>query len=183
MMSGFAVMAQDAPVAPADAGKDAKGDAGRGRAEQMRAMAIEQLRETEPAKFEELKKLKQDNPEEFQKQVEEIKNKMKEKFDKEREDFKVLVDKYRETKTDEALAAVKTKMQEYAQKRIEMQKKQIAEMEKKLAEAKARIAETEKDMQAKIDERLKTIIDGKAPGNDGKDKKDGKDEKKDEKAE
>jgi len=73
-------------------------------------------------------------------------------------------------------------MQEYAQKRIESQKKRLAEMEKKLEEAKTKLAEEEKNIQAKIDERLKQIAEGNEP-RDKKGDKDAKPEKQEQKAE
>ena len=88
----------------------------------------------------------------------EVSEKMKEKNQKEREEMKVLVDKYRETKSDADKAAVRAKVEEYMNKRIEMQKRRVEETEKRLAQEKANVADEEKNIQSKIDERLNQIL-------------------------
>jgi organic radical activating enzyme len=167
LLSGvFVLSAQDDSKQAPNRNNPALGRGGNpGRAMQM---VTEYLRENDPKKFEELKKLRQENPEEFKKQVAELTEKMKEKFQKEREEFKALVEKYRETKSDADKAALKGKLEEMMNKGIEMQKRRVEEMEKNLAQMKSKIADEEKNMQAKLDERLAQILSGKEGRNEKK---------------
>ena len=152
----FVLSAADAPKPPA--GGDAPPQARRMNPEMGLQMAVEYLRQSDPKKFEEMQRLRQENPEEFKKQMAEVSEKMKEKNQKEREEMKVLVDKYRETKSDADKAAVRAKVEEYMNKRIEMQKRRVEETEKRLAQEKANVADEEKNIQSKIDERLNQIL-------------------------
>jgi ATP-dependent Clp protease ATP-binding subunit ClpA len=155
----FALSAQDAPKPPSGVGGPS---VGRGMNPEMGTqMGSEYLRQNDPKKFEEMQKLRQENPEEFKKQMAELSEKMKEKNQKEREEFKALADKYRETKSDVDKAAVRAKLEEYMKKRVEMQKRRVDEMEKNLAQAKANLADEEKSIQSKIDERLNQILSNK----------------------
>lgn len=131
-------------------------------------MASEYLRQSDPKKFEEMQKLRQENPEEFKKQMVDLSVKMREKNQKEREEMKALTDKYCETKSDIDKAALKAKLEEYMNKRIEMQKRRIDEMEKNLAISKSKIADEEKNMQSKLEERLKDILANKDGKKDDK---------------
>jgi len=160
LLSGvFVLSAEDAskPSAPGNGPVPAKAI----NPELGMQMASEYLRQSDPKKFEEMQKLRQENPEEFKKQMSALSGKMKEKNQKEREEFKALTDKYRETKSDADKAAVKAKLEEFMKKRIEMQKRRIDEMEKNIVQAKSNIADEEKNMQAKIDEKLNQILSGK----------------------
>ncbi|MFA6293645.1 MAG: hypothetical protein WC637_17795 [Victivallales bacterium] len=157
LLSGiFALSAQDA-AKPGPAG-DGSAQARRMNPEMGLQMVAEYLRQNDPKKFEEMQKLRQEKPEEFKKQMAELSEKMREKNQKEREEFKALSDKYRETKSDADKAAVKAKLEEYMNKRIEMQKRRIEEIEKNLADAKANLADEEKSMKSKIDEWLNQIL-------------------------
>ena len=165
ILSGiFVLSAQDVPKPPAAGSNPALG---KGMNPEMgMQMVFESLRQSDPKKFEEMQKLKQENPEEFKKQMAELSVKMKEKVQKEKEEFKTLADKYRETRSDADKAAVRAKLEEYMGRRIEMQKRRIdemqkrriEEMEKRFAQEKANIADEEKNMQNKIDERLNQIL-------------------------
>lgn len=164
ILSGvFVLSAQDVPKPPAPGSNPGTNPVlGRGTNPEMgMQMAFEYLRQGDPKKFEEMQKLKQENPDEFKKQMAELSVKMKEKVLKEREEMKALTDKYRETKSDADKAALRVKLEEYMNKRIEMQKRRIAEMEKS-------IADEEKNMQAKIDERLNQILTAPEGQNDKK---------------
>ncbi len=157
LLSGvFVLSAQDAPK-PA-AGGDGPAQARRMNPEMGMQMAFEYLRQSDPKRFEEMQKLRQENPEEFKKQMAELSEKMKEKNQKEREEFKALADKYRETKSDVDKAALRAKLEEYMNKRIETQKRRIEEMEKNLADAKSTLADEQKNIQTKIDERLNQVL-------------------------
>ncbi len=146
-------------------GGDGKGDRMKGMGENQRAaMFAEYLKKTDPAKFEELEKLKKEKPDEYRKQVDAMKAQAMEKFKKERDEFKALSDKYRDTKSDTDKAALKAKMEENMKKKIEFQKQRIADMEKSLSDAKAKLEDTEKNMQAKIEEKLNEILAGKDSG-------------------
>jgi len=165
--AGVLLLADEPAGKPAGEGtKVGKGERMRDFGERQKAMAVEYLKATDPAKYEELKKLKETNPEEFKKQVEVVKAQLKEKFQKELDEMKVLADKYRETKSDADKAALRTKMEESMKKRLEFQTKRIADMEKNVAEAKGKLAEAEKNFQAKIDERINNILSGKTAGAD-----------------
>ncbi|MFA6292867.1 MAG: hypothetical protein WC637_13850 [Victivallales bacterium] len=124
-------------------------------------MVSEYLLENDPKKFEELKKLRLENHEEFEKQMVEVSLKMRERTQQEGAELKALSDKYRETRSDADKAALKSKLQELMRKRIEMQKRRIVEMEKGILLLKANVAEEEKKIQEKIDERLKEILSNK----------------------
>ncbi|HCE43902.1 MAG TPA: hypothetical protein DET40_10175 [Lentisphaeria bacterium] len=105
-------------------------------------MMDNRLRETDPKKFDEITKLR--------KQVMEMTRQLMEKARKDEEDFRKLVDKYRETKADADKAALRTKIEERMKNNIESQKQ--------------RLAEEEKTMQEKIDKILNDIASGKCPG-------------------
>ncbi|HCE42969.1 MAG TPA: hypothetical protein DET40_05430 [Lentisphaeria bacterium] len=176
IVSGAFLLADEPAGKPAaEGGKDGRGDRTRDFRERQKAMAVDYLKATDPAKYEELKKLKGTNPEEFKKQVEAVKAQLKEKFQKELDEMKVLADKYRETKSDADKAALRAKMEESMKKRLEFQKQRIVDMEKSVVEAKEKLAEAEKGLQAKIDEKLNDILAGKTPGADAEKTK--KDEK------
>lgn len=157
LLSGVLTLnAQDVPKPPPSANAPA-GMMGM-TPERGMQMAVENLRLSDPKKFEELQKLRQENPDEFKKQMAEVTEKMREKAQKEREEFKALVDKYLQTKSDVDKAAVKGKIEEMMTKRIEMQKRGIEEAEKNLAQRKAALADEEKNMQSKLEERLSQIL-------------------------
>lgn len=130
-------------------------------------MVSEYLLQNDPKKFEELKKLRLENHEEFERQMVEVSQKMREKSRKEGDELKALSDKYRATKSDADKAALKSKLEELMGKRIEMQKRRIEEMEKNLVQLKANIADEEKKIDVKIEERIKEILSDKDVRKDG----------------
>jgi len=167
VFSGVVLLAEEPAGKPAAEGvKDGKGDRMKGIADHQKAMAVEYLKSTDPAKYEELKELKDTNPEEFKKQVEVVRVQLKEKFQKEMDEMKALADKYRETKSDADKAALRAKMEESMKMRLELQKQRIADMEKNVADAKEKLAEAEKSLQTKIDEKINNILSAKTPGAD-----------------
>lgn len=169
LLSGvFVLSAQDAPKPPAPE-NNAPPFGREMNPERGMQMAVEYLRQNDPKKFEEMQKLRKENPEEFRKQMAGISEKMTEKVQKEREEMKTLTDKYRETKSDADKAALRAKLEDYVNKKIHAQKLRIEEMEKRIAQDKSNIAAEEKNMQAKIDERLNQILSNKEGAKDKKD--------------
>ena len=152
----FVLSAQDAPKPAAARNDDAQLRASQQQGGMQRVS--EYLMQNDPKKFEEMKKLRLENPEEFEKQMTAISQKMRGDSQKERDEFKVLADKYRETKSDADKAALKAKLEEYMNKRIEMQKRRIEEMEKNIVQLKSNLADDEKNIQTKIDERLNQVL-------------------------
>ncbi len=124
-------------------------------------MVSEYLQQNDPKKFEEMKKLRLENPEEFEKQLTEISQKMREEAQKEEAALKALVDKYRETKSEPDKAALRAKLEEITGRKIKMQKRNVEEMEAKLVQLKANIAEEEKKLQTQVDAKLNVIISGR----------------------
>lgn len=130
-------------------------------------MVSEYLLQNDPKKFEEMKKLRVENPEEFEKQMAVIAQKMREMSKNEETELKALSDKFRATRSDADKAALKSKLQELMGKRIEMQKRRIEEIEKNLVQLKANVADEEKKIDAKIEERIKDILLDKDARKDG----------------
>lgn len=79
-------------------------------------------------------------------------------LDKTMSNLKELIEKYRETKKAEDLAAVKAKLQVYNQYSLEKHKKRLPEMEKAVDEAKAKLAEDEKGGQGPSLEKQKSTL-------------------------
>ncbi len=121
-------------------------------------MVSEYLLQNDPKKLEEMKRLRLENPEEFEKQLTEISQKMREEARKEAADLKAAADKYRETKSDADKAALKARLADVMGKRIKMQKRNIEETEAKLARLKTELAEEEKKVQAQIDEKISAVL-------------------------
>jgi hypothetical protein len=126
-----------------------------------REMMIERLKMSDPAKFEELKKLRTENPEEFKAKIKELAKEAMEKIKKEREEMNALADKYRETKSEEDKAALKTRIEEQMKSQLQNRKEHIANMEAKILKAKEEMATQEKDFDSMVETKLNAIIEGK----------------------
>ncbi|HBC87243.1 MAG TPA: hypothetical protein DCZ94_09835 [Lentisphaeria bacterium] len=137
-------------------GQDREGMEGRGRQmpqnmrgqqeRQEQEMMENRLREIDPKKFEEISKLKD--------QVREMTQQLMEKARKDEEDFRKLVEKYRETKADTDKAALRAKIEERMKNNLESQKQ--------------RISEEEKNIQSKVDRILNEITSEKGPAKEKK---------------
>ncbi len=139
-------------------GEGKKGEVGKHGRQNGMSM-IERLRQSNPEKFEELKKLRKENPEEFKKQIRELAREMMDKARAEKDEINALVDKLKESGSEEDKAALKEKLKAITLTRIENGRKRIAQMEESIEKYKAQVEETEKNMDAKIEERIKSLLE------------------------
>lgn len=145
---------------------------------------LERIKNTDPEKYEELKKLKESDPEQFREKIKELAKKMMQKFRAESEEIETLVAKFKESGNEADKNALREKIKEQMLKRIAAGKEKIATMEEKLANLKAQIEETEKNIETKIDERIAKILEEKTNEKGQKQKQENKKDdsnKKDEK--
>ncbi len=145
VLSAAFVAAEEANTARADDSTCKKGQWAKkgGHGKGMRMMGF--LRENDPEKFKELMKLRDENPEEFDKQRDSALASVKAEFERKMLEIRDLVRKYRESRNDADKEAIRAKIEENMKARLEAKKKEVADMESKL--------------QAMVDERLNEILE------------------------
>lgn len=116
------------------------------------------LEENDPKKLEELKKLRTEDPEKFREEIKEVREEIKEKIQAERKEFKELVDKYRESQSEDDKAAIREKLAEQFNKRMEREKGRVEKIEEHLKKLKERVEKRSGKMDEIINSKLDDII-------------------------
>jgi DNA repair exonuclease SbcCD ATPase subunit len=112
----------------------------------------------DPQKYEELKKLKDSNPEECSKQIKEFFQAMQKKRQAEREEMKKLKEEYKKTKSESVKAQIKQKLAEEFARKLKMEKARLTHLQEKLKEAEDRYNKREQNSSQIVDSKLNEML-------------------------
>jgi hypothetical protein len=110
-----------------------------------------------PAKAEELKKLKESNPQEFGKALKDAEKEMFEKIKAKMDEFKKLVREYQKNKSDELKSKIRAALLEQYEVNIKIKEKMIQKMEEGLKKAKEDFEQTKSLKEKLVDIKLELL--------------------------
>jgi hypothetical protein len=129
--------------------------------------AFEQLRREDPARFEELLELRQNDPEAFQQQIAEVGREYAERHKKGRDEVRKIMEKakrYQASEDEAEKATLRGELEELVaasfDKQLADKEAWINKLERDIEEQRKRLAERKGEREALIKERLETILSG-----------------------
>lgn len=128
---------------------------------------MRQLSIDNPAKFEELKKLKESNPDAFKEEMGKLVSEYREKLKAQHERARALMEEYKKNPTEENKAKLRAELEKNFNERMKGREQQLQDASKKLEESKAQFEKTKQDRDAKIDDILAKFLERKDAKGDG----------------
>ena len=137
-------------------GKKVKHFKGKKKVDKMkqRRRMLHYLNANYPSEMKEIKELGKTDPQAAREKLRALAQKGLARIKQQRQEFKNLIKKYRETKDEAVLAQIKTKVSTLYDKRLKYAEKAVDRLESKLQKARTRLA----DLKSKREENIEKII-------------------------
>lgn len=121
-------------------------------------MFMEQLESEYPEKVEELKKLREEDPEAFHDKMRALAKEFREKMKENRKELQELVKSYRKDKSEDVKNKIREKLVSQFDKQLKMEEKRIKRMEEQVKKQKERYQKRKSKSEEIIDNKLDDLL-------------------------